>query len=302
MDITALKIFKAVAEAGGVTRAAERLHYVQSNVTARLKQLEQDVGTPLFHRQNRKMIITPAGEILLGYAERIIRLAEEARLAVSDTAAPRGALTIGTMETTAASRLPSILPRYHERYPEVELNLQTGTTRELVEAVLELKLPAALVAAPLSHPDIEQDIVFEEELVLITERRRATLCIPRDLANQTLLVFRQGCMYRSYLERWLASMGVVARRIMDFGAFDAIVGCVAGGMGMSLMPRSIVEHHRQRDMIDIVTLPPEYALAPTLLIRRRDVVQTSALRAWRQMLLDGDEPALSATSELSRVP
>ena len=68
------------------------------------------------------------------------------------------------------------------------------------------------------------------------------------------------------------------------------------------MPRSIVEHHRQRDMIDIVTLPPEYALAPTLLIRRRDVVQTSALRAWRQMLLDGDEPALSATSELSRVP
>ena len=90
MDITALKIFLAVAETGGVTRAAEKLHYVQSNVTARLKQLEEDLGTPLFYRNGRKLQITPAGQILSGYAERILRLTEEARQAVQDSPEPRG--------------------------------------------------------------------------------------------------------------------------------------------------------------------------------------------------------------------
>jgi DNA-binding transcriptional LysR family regulator len=207
MDITALKIFLAVAETGGVTRAAEKLHYVQSNVTARLKQLEEDLGTPLFYRNGRKLQITPAGQILSGYAERILRLTEEARQAVQDSPEPRGTLLIGTMETTAAARMPQVLAQYHKRYPEVQLALETGTTRELIDAVLNYKLEAALIAAPLEHPELDAQIAFEEELVLITDLQQGPIESPQDIRNLTLLVFRAGCRYRQHLESWVSRLG-----------------------------------------------------------------------------------------------
>ncbi|MBB5017005.1 DNA-binding transcriptional LysR family regulator [Chitinivorax tropicus] len=290
MDIVSLKIFHAVAETGSVTRAAEQLHYVQSNVTARIKQLEASLGVRLFHRQPRQMQLTPSGEVLLRYAARIIRLMEEARSAVSDQGCPHGPLTLGTMETTAASRLPAILPRYHARYPDVELNLQTGTTGELVPAVLELKLTAALVAAPLSHPDLAQDVVFQEELVLVTSASCVTQPSPAQIGEMAIMVFRPGCMYRANLERWLAHVGAIPRRSMVFGSFDAIMGCVAAGMGMSMMPLSVVQQHRLYGAVRIHPMPKQFAHAPTLLIYRRDMALTSAMRAFRDLLLEHHEP------------
>ncbi|WP_137937431.1 LysR family transcriptional regulator [Chitinivorax sp. B] len=286
MDVVSLKIFRTVAEEGGVTRAAEKLHYVQSNVTARIKQLEDELGVALFYRRNRRMQITPAGEVLLQYADRIIRMTDEARAAVTDTGTPRGSLTLGTMETTAASRLPKVLPQYHARFPDVELNLETGTTRELMGAVLAKKLPAALVAAPLSHPDLTQEVVFDEELVLITSPVYGALPNSAQMSETAVLVFRQGCMYRSYLERWLDHIGASPRRSMDFGSFDAIMGCVAAGMGISMMPLSLVKQHRLRDSICVHHLPATFSRAPTLLIYRNDVVMTAAMRAFRELLLD----------------
>lgn len=284
MDITALKIFLAVAETGGVTRAAEQLHYVQSNVTARLKQLEQDLGTPLFYRNGRRLQITPAGQILSGYAERILRLAEEARHAVQDSPEPRGTLLIGAMETTAAARMPQVLAQYHKRYPEVQLALETGTTRELIDAVLNYKLEAALIAAPLEHLELETHIAFEEELVLITDLQQGPIETPQDIRNLTLLVFRAGCRYRQHLENWVGKLGGVPKRIVEFGTFEAIIGCVAAGMGVSMMPRAVVEQHRSQGVIRIYPLPPDIARAPTLFIRRRDVLESSAMRAFRGTL------------------
>jgi len=105
MDIAALEIFRAVVSEGGITRAAERLHRVQSNVTTRIRQLEESVGVPLFIRDRKRLLLTPAGEVLLDYSERILGLVQEARQAVLPQG-PRGRLRVGAMESTAASRLP----------------------------------------------------------------------------------------------------------------------------------------------------------------------------------------------------
>lgn len=118
MDLAALAIFRAVVHENGVTRAAAKLNRVQSNVTTRIKQLEEELGAPLFVRDGRRLVLTPAGETLLPYAERLLALADEARHAVREDR-PHGRLRLGAMESTAASRLPPVLARYHQTWPDV---------------------------------------------------------------------------------------------------------------------------------------------------------------------------------------
>src|SRR5712692_199714 len=127
MDLVALQIFKTVAEEGGITKAAAKLHRVQSNVTTRVKQLETRLGIKLFLRQNRKLVLSPEGKLLLAYADRLLRLSVEAEAALRG-GTPRGTFRIGTLESTAATRLSPVLSRYHLAYPEVRIELVTGTT------------------------------------------------------------------------------------------------------------------------------------------------------------------------------
>ena len=119
LDLAALAIFRAVAQEGSVTRAAERLQRVQSNVTTRVRQLEADVSATLFLREGKRMALTAEGELLLGYADRLLALAEEARQALRP-GEPGGRLRLGSMESTAASRLPAPLARLHQQWPEAD--------------------------------------------------------------------------------------------------------------------------------------------------------------------------------------
>ena len=108
MELIGLVTFSAVARTGGITRAADELNTVQSNVTQRIKALEAEIGTVLFERHSRGMTLTGAGRRLLPYAQRMAALSREAVLAARDDGEPKGPLTIGSMETTAAVRLPSL--------------------------------------------------------------------------------------------------------------------------------------------------------------------------------------------------
>jgi len=137
MDSSDLLVFEAVARAGGVTKAAAELHTVQSNVTARIHQLERELGKPLFYRHSRGVTLTSAGEALLPYATRMGRLVVEATHALGETGTPRGPLRVGSLETTAARRLPPVLVAYSAAFPEVDATLRTGTSAELIADVLE---------------------------------------------------------------------------------------------------------------------------------------------------------------------
>src|SRR6266481_8620161 len=166
MDLSDLHIFRSVVEAGGVTRAAEKLNRVQSNVTTRVRQLESELGVDLFVREGKRLHVSPAGKLLLDYAERLIDLAREAREAVHD-AKPRGLLRLGTMESTAAMRLPVPMNDYLRRYPQVTLELRTGNTQELASAVLAGDLDAALLADPVADAPFEKVPIYDEELVIV---------------------------------------------------------------------------------------------------------------------------------------
>src|SRR6266852_6809795 len=172
MDFAALQVFKAVVDEGGISPAARKLHRVQSNVSTRIQQLEASLGTPLFVREKRRLFLSPAGELFLGYVNQLLKISEQARSAVLGDA-PRGVLRIGTLESTAASRLPPLLSRYHKKYPAVRVELATGTTDSLVEAVLNRKLEAAFVAECDSAASVEAVPAFLEELVVVAPRSHA---------------------------------------------------------------------------------------------------------------------------------
>ncbi|OJA63119.1 LysR family transcriptional regulator, partial [Burkholderia ubonensis] len=244
MDLAALAIFRAVVRENGVTRAAEKLNRVQSNVTTRIKQLEEELGAALFVRDGRRLVLTPAGQTLLTYAERLLALADEARHAVREDR-PRGRLRLGAMESTAASRLPALLARYHHAWPDVSLELLTGTTGCLIEQVREFAIDAALFArppAPEELPDTFEVVpVFREDLMLLTPRGHPRVRTPRDVILPTLVAFERGCTYRKYVEQWYAAHGTKPARVLELGSYHAIVACVAAGAGVAVAPRSVLD-------------------------------------------------------------
>lgn len=292
MNLDDLTIFRAVVREGGITRAAAKLHRVQSNVTTRVRQLEAELGVELFVREGRRLTLAPAGRVLLDYAERLLALAEEAREAVTGDS-PAGSLRLGSMESTAAARLPGVLAAFHARYPNVQLELHTGPTAPLVADVIEGHLDAALVSAPVDDVRLHCLPVFAEELVLIAPATHPPVRSARDLRVRTLLTFAPGCAYRRHLEAWLADAGVVPARVVELSSYHAMFGCAAAGMGVALAPRSLIElvpvHGISRH-----PLPPGLAQVTTILVRRRDTHSpaTDALAA----LLAEETPAACATT------
>lgn len=241
MDVRDLKVFAAVAEAGVVTRAAAQLNTVQSNVTARLHALEQELGVLLFNRHSRGMSLTAAGMQLQSYATKIFALVDEAKHAVSDNGEPKGILRLGSMETTAAVRMPSLLISFTKLYPQIDVNFYTGTTEELVQDVLDRKLDGAFVAGPVLHRDLKSVVAFEEDLTIATSKQVRSLDhLIASSEEVRILMFRQGCVYRRRLETLLGNRGVAKVKVLEFGTLEGLLGCVAAGLGITMLPTSVV--------------------------------------------------------------
>lgn len=282
MDLTALKIFKTVVDQGGVTRAATALHRVQSNVTTRVKQLEQTLGVKLFNRQGRKLVLSAEGKVLLAYAERMLELSSEAQAALKGHTL-RGVLRIGALESTAATRLPPVLARYHRHHPAVRLELVTGTSGALVDRLLREDIEAAFVAEPFAARHLQTQHAFTEELVLITPKSHPRIASPKDIGQRTILAFTTGCSYRRRLEAWLGRSNVVAERVMEYGSYHAIVACAAAGSGIAAVPKSVLRVTGMEAQLAVHPLPPKVAQARTMLAWRHGH-RSSALDALRAEL------------------
>ena len=283
MDLSDLQTFAAVARCGGITRAAGELNTVQSNVTARIRALEKEIGVPLFQRHARGMTLTDAGRRLMPYADRLTALAGEALASARDDGVAKGPLAIGSMETTAAVRLPPLLARFHQRCPAVQLSLRTGPTAMLAEAVIGSTLDGAFVAGPIEHPDLVSTVAFKEELVLLTAPRWKSLAALRagtPSSGPTILVFRTGCSYRQRLEQVMSEFGWPSATRLEFGTLDGIIGCVAADMGVTLLPRAVAERSEQVGAVRLHTLSGAYRRVETLFIRRRAAHEGTALRSF----------------------
>lgn len=272
MDLQALDMFRSVAKHGSISSAARELNYAQSNITMKIQQLETNLQTQLLYRHNRGTTLTPKGTVLLSYANRIFQLIEETNKVMKDDQLPNGPLVIGSMETTAAVRLPKLLSRYHQLYPKVDITLKTGPTEKNIQRVLQYEIDGAFVAGPVDHSELDQRTLIKEELVLITDTFQEAL----EIQSRNLLVFRKGCSYRAKLEQWLHQERVIPNKIMEFGTLEAIIGCVSAGMGISLLPKSVIKKELAEHQVKYHSIPDQFGKVDTVFIYRKDTLKTAA--------------------------
>lgn len=281
MELEDLLIFKTVVQEGGILKAARKLHRVPSNVTTRVKQLEASLGAELFHRERQRLFLSPSGHLLLDYAERLLRLSQEARSAMAG-GPPAGLLRIGALESTTASRLPAVLAAYHRRCPDVRVELVTGTNDALVAALAARKLDAAFVVEAPADRGIESMPLFRERLVLVSAIGRAPITRAQDVQHDSVIAFPNGCAYRRVLARWLGDRRMATIRVLELGSYHAIVACAAAGTGIALVPEAVLATLHGAP-VSRHALPRVHAEVVTPLVWRSGEV-SSALAALHEQL------------------
>lgn len=271
MELVALRTFQAVVEEGGILAASRKLNTVQSNVTSRIRRLEEELGAELFFRKGRGIELAPSGRVLLDYARRMIRLERETSAAVRQVGESIGELRIGAMETFAALHLPTALKAVRSEHPGIELRVYTDTSASLTERVLNHKLDCAFIAGPVVHPELEFDELVVEELVQVS-------AVGANPVLQPLILFREGCAYRTRAIAWQRATGHAVADAMEFGTLEGILGCVSVGLGWTLMPRRVVEQSQHAAELVTQNLPPDIAHVPTGMITLRDAPPMNALK------------------------
>ena len=284
MDLVQLRMFCSVAETGSVARAAEQLHRVPSNLTTRLRQLEQEIGVDLFIREKQRLRLSPMGHNFLNYAQRILALSDEA-LSMARTGEPGGNFALGSMESTAATRLPNLLAAYHQRYPTVALSLITGTSGEIIDRVREGTLAAALVDGPVNYDELNGCIAFREQMMLISSVDHVPIHSAADASSDTVFAFRTSCSYRLRLEEWFRASNVQPHNIMEIQSYHAMMACVASGAGVALIPQSVLAQMPARERVQAHVLPPKFADTATWLLWRRDAF-TPNVEALKYLIIE----------------
>jgi DNA-binding transcriptional LysR family regulator len=247
MELRHLRAFRAVARTSSFTRAAQELHYAQSSITEQVQALETELGAPLFSRVGRKLTLTSAGERLLGYADNVLALVEEARNVVEDsTEDPSGELVIGGLETLCATIVPGALSRYRSEFPQVKVTVRQENRGELYASVQREDIDVCFTfGTPPNNSELRSETLSEERLVIIVPRgHRLSGHDPvelADLRDEEFLVTEPGCGFREMYDRSLGKLGTQGPRIAaEVGSISALSSCVAAGMGCALLPELAV--------------------------------------------------------------
>ena len=274
MDLQTLQFFCTAAAEGSLTKAAQKLNYAQSNLSTRMRALEQELGVTLFQRGTGGSRLTPKGEVLFSYAQRVLKLADETISAVQDEGTAQGTLLLGTMESAAFSLLPSLLKAFHRQFPQVKTMVKTMPSQQAIQAVLDYQMDAAIVGGEVHDPELVCLPLTHERLVLLSAQNAPM----EELLRKPLVVFQQGCSYRKRLEQIQTKYGVVPEGIMEMNSLGAILASVVAGLGVSLFPESTLASLRESRCLTATELPFDLSDIAVCLIHRKNGYLPTALR------------------------
>ncbi|MFP7654790.1 LysR family transcriptional regulator [Chryseobacterium proteolyticum] len=292
MNLNDLKIFEAVAASGSFTKAAEVMCTVQSNVTARIKTLEEELEAQLFTRTSRKVSLTTAGHAFIQYARKISNTIEEAKREIKNSDQIGGNLCIGCIETTLVFKAPEILSGFMNAYPHVQLEFKSDTRSKLIDDVLNYKLDAAFVSAPIHSAQLEQIHIKQDELVIVTslDERSVNQILRKD--NLNIVVFDQGCVYRARLETLLNARGVIQYKSMVMNSIEGIINFVEAGLGITLLPLELIEKYYGGRKLKTFKLSKEINTISTSLIYLKSIPKSQALESFIGMYATGNKKAI----------
>ena len=283
MNTNDFKIFEAVAANGSFTRAAEAMFTVQSNVTARIKSLEDEFAVSLFTRTSRKVELTAAGETLMHYFKQIGQLIEEAKRELAQSDQLIGQLRIGCIETTMALKAPDMINKFNEMYPEIELEFKADMSPNLINDVLNYKLDAAFVAAPVSVPELAQQTIKEEQLVMVASTKYKKIEELIQDKQVKIVVFDQGCNYRARLESWLSFKGIVNYKRIVVNSLEGIINLVEADLAITILPAELIEQYYQNRKLKMFSIGKELGTSATILVYRKTRVKDKLLAAFLEM-------------------
>lgn len=289
LNLKDLLIFETVAKTGSISGAADKLNYVQSNITSRIRKLEADLHTTLFHRHKRGVTLTPEGKKAVEYAQKIALLVKELKTVTSNDEMPSGKLEIASVETVI--KLPLILSKYNKQYKEVDLTLSTGVTTALRDDVLNYQLDGAFVTKSnvTNHPDLLEVDVFQEKLVLISDTRSSI----KEVLQKPILGFSDGCGYRAKLNEWLHDQQITPSKVMELGTLETTLGSVISGLGVAYVPYSAIQHYVKSGLIHCHHIPEKYSDITTVFIYRKADILTPAMEKFIETIKKHRNDAIS---------
>jgi DNA-binding transcriptional LysR family regulator len=300
MEVRQLQIFRTLAEELNFTRTAERVHTVQSNVTAQIKALEEELGVPLFDRLGRRVTLTDAGLRFRPFAEQALAAMEQGQRAVQAGSEPCGPLRISAPESIVTYRLSLLLRKFRHRFPHVQLifrphlddtlgvELETGKI-DMVIAMSDTITNPAFRSVPLR---VERIFLLAHSSHSLARQRTVK---PQDLAGQTLLLTEQPCGYRAKLDRLLAMQNIRPGHVTEFSSVEAIKQCVAAGMGVALLPAIAVARELRQHQFKALHWAGSSLDIATHIVWHKDKWISPAMGAFRDLVrntfdeADGDE-------------
>src|SRR5919205_1562202 len=252
MEIRQLKAFLAIADARTFTAAAQRIHYTQAALSMQIKQLEREVGVPLFTRMPRRVVLTEAGERLMARAQHILREHDAALAELAELAgAKHGRLRLGSASgMVSADSLPAILKRLRRAHPHAEVSVTSGTSEELVKKILAGETDAAFVSIPVQARNVETELLSQDQLVAIASPRHALagqrVVSAFALAGEKLILGERGGNTRRLIDEFFAEAGLRPTVAMELSRQRAITNQVAADMGVGIVPLSVARDDVER--------------------------------------------------------
>ncbi|RXJ87125.1 LysR substrate-binding domain-containing protein [Arcobacter sp. CECT 8985] len=245
MDSNLLKVFLSVANNRSFSKASVELNCAQSNVTARIKQLEKSIDKILFYRNTKGIILTDIAKKLLPYANEVVNSINKAEDFLKHIEHEE-TLKIGTTESSAVTKVVTLLNKIHKKYPKMDLELTTSPTKDLKELLLEYKIDIAFISGKPKEKEFKILKEYKEELVLLKSKKNKH--------SNNILSFKKGCTYRQYMEDYLKQQKIKYKNI-EFGSLETILGCVKLGMGITILPLSVVQKLNLEEDLFIEKLP-----------------------------------------------
>lgn len=252
MELRLIRTFKAVAEAGSFTHAASRVHLTQAAVSVHIRQLEEEVGAPLFLRVNKKLYLTEAGRALLGHAEAIIRAHDEAKADLAAIGGPsRGRLRIGVASTAVTVHpLPEILSEIKRKHALLDLTVIGGTSEWIIDEIVAGNIDAGLVSLPVEASDVLTEKLRSDKLVAAMAPQhklaRARLITAEQLSEEPLILGEKGGNTRRSIDLFFEKHRVEPKIVMELQRTEAIIKMVELGFGATILPHGSVHTHVAR--------------------------------------------------------
>jgi DNA-binding transcriptional LysR family regulator len=289
MEVRQLQTFCVLVEELNFTRTAERVHTVQSNVTSQIKALEAELGTQLFDRLAKRVLLTEAGHRFLPYAEKALAAMEQGCRAVKFGSEPAGPLRIGAPESVLTYRLPEVLKLFRKRYPQVELMFRPDFDEKLADALESGKLDLAISMSDSVEGDQLRSIRMRTEEVYLFATPDHPLAIaktvhPKDLSDQNLLLTEAGCGYRKKLDTQLALANIRPQHITEFSSVEAIKQCVTAGMGVGLLPRIVIACELKKKQFSLLNWQGAKMTIATHIVWHKDKWMSPGMQAFLDVM------------------